>query len=317
MWQPTTTQRALVARATLFKDLRHFFETRQVLEVETPLLAPCAGTDVHLQPFEVSDGKRRCGFLQTSPEFAMKRLLAAGSGSIYQICKAFRQDESGPVHNSEFTMLEWYRVGWTHFQLIEEIADILKLILGTDGILQISFADCFQQYCDLDPFAPDAETTLKAWLIQHQYFDAKQLTTFSLDTLWDAVFSLHIQPKLGHQQPVAVIDYPAASAALAKINPADPNTAARFEVFIAGIELANGYHELVCPTIQQARFEADNALRQHMDLPTMPIDTALIAALQSGMPESAGVALGLDRLLMLQLKATHIEQVLSFPLKLT
>jgi lysyl-tRNA synthetase class 2 len=315
MWQPTTTQRALIARAKLLKDLRHFFETRQVLEVETPLLAPCAGTDIHLQPFQVSDGKRRFGFLQTSPEFAMKRLLAAGSGSIYQISKAFRQEESGPFHNPEFTMLEWYRVGWTHFQLIEEIADILSLILKTEGILQLSFAECFHQYCDLDPFATHAESTLKNWLVRHQFFDEQQLLEFSLDTVWDAIFSLHIQPKLGHQQPVAVIDYPAASAALAKINPHDPNTAARFEIFVQGIELANGYHELVCAEMQQARFEADNRLRKQRGLPEMPIDNALIAALETGMPESAGVALGLDRLLMLQLKATHIEQVIAFTLK--
>ncbi len=315
MWQPTTTQRALLARAKLLKDIRHFFEARAVLEVETPLLAPCAGTDVNLQPFQVSDHKRLCGFLQTSPEFAMKRLLAAGSGSIYQICKAFRQDESGPFHNPEFSMLEWYRVGWTHFQLIEEISEILHFILGTTGIQQLSFAECFQQYCNLDPFASNASDILKHWLIQHQFFDEQQLSDFSLDTLWDAVFSLHIQPKLGHQQPVAVMDYPAASAALAKINPDNPNTAARFEVFIQGIELANGYHELVCAETQLARFTADNALRRDKGLPEMPIDSALIAALHAGMPESAGVALGLDRLLMLQLKATHIEQVIAFPLR--
>jgi len=306
-WQPTTSLDALCLRARLYQQLREFFLQRKVLEVETPLLGQAASTDIHLASLCVDNQQ----FLQTSPEFAMKRLLAAGSGAIYQICKSFRQGESGNRHNPEFTMLEWYRPGFDHFQLMAEIAELLISLLGERPVRQLSYRSAFAQVLAIDPHLADV-SALSALAEQHTGYQADDE---SRDTLLDLLMSQVIEPQLGRGELTFIYDYPASQCALAKvkIDAQDAAVAERFELYVDGIELANGYHELTDAQEQQRRFDADLAERKRRGLPELPTDQKLVAALQSGMPDCAGVAMGLDRLLMLMAGTDSIRDVIAFP----
>lgn len=306
IWQPTASIDTLRIRANTLKKVRNFFAERDVLEVETPLLSPYTVTDPYLHSLWLSNKK---GYLQTSPEYAMKRLLAAGSGSIYQICKAFRDDEQGRRHNSEFTMLEWYRVGFDHHRLMDEMDDLLQVILQCNKAMRIPYRQLFQQQIDIDIASISVEE-LQAFAEHKQVrIDASDLDK---DTWLDILLSHLIEPQLGLTEPCFIYDYPASQSALAKVRQEDYPVAERFEVYINGIELANGFHELLDAKEQQQRFITNQQQRLQLGLPSIEIDPAFIAALESGLPACAGVALGFDRLMMVLAGKDTIAEVMAF-----
>ena len=307
-WQPTTSTDMLLARATLLRQVRHFFAERQVLEVETPVLSRAAGTDPALASLKTSLGSRD-HYLQTSPEFAMKRLLASGSGPIFQIAKAFRDGEAGQQHNPEFTMLEWYRPGFTMVDLIDEVEALVSSLLTTGKARRITYAQLFQDSLGIDPFTT---SLLELQAIAREKVDLVMESPHH-DHWLDILFSHCIQP--GLQEPVFITHYPPSQAALAKVESDENGTMAamRFELVIKGLEIANGYLELTDPVEQARRFGQDQEQRKAMSLPEYPMDQHLLAALEHGLPDCAGVALGLDRLLMLITGAESIQQVISFP----
>lgn len=309
-WRPSANRAALEKRAAVYRYVREFFKQRGVLEVETPLLCRYGVTDRHIEhiiaPLAAGDG-----YLQSSPEFAMKRLLAAGSGPIYQICKAFRQEENGRHHHHEFTMLEWYQLDYSHHQLMEEVDHLLQPLLNSPSE-KISYRTLFMQTVALDPFATDL-TTYRQHLLTHQVHLSEDalasLTTVSARAL---LLSHVIEPLLAERGLVFIYDYPKEEAALARLSPHAPDVAERFEVYYRGNELANGFCELQNADEQHARFLADQAWRKTHQQANRPIDPYFIAALTHGLPFCSGVALGLDRLLMHLLDADHIKEVLSF-----
>ncbi|EKA5636546.1 elongation factor P--(R)-beta-lysine ligase [Vibrio navarrensis] len=315
-WQPTASIPQLRQRAALIARIRQFFAQRNVLEVDTPAMSHATVTDVHLHTFQtqfVGPGYAQGSplFLMTSPEFHMKRLLAAGSGCIYQLGKAFRNEENGRYHNPEFTMLEWYRVGFDHHQLMDEMDDLLQLVLQCGAAERMTYQQAFLTVLGVCPLE-GTMAELKSVAARLGLSDIAEAEE-DRDTLLQLLFSIGVEGKIGQQVPAFVYDFPASQAALAKINPNDPRVADRFEVYFKGIELANGFHELDNAQEQLRRFEQDNRKRVEMGLAEQPIDYHLIAALQSGLPECAGVALGVDRLIMLALGCDHIDQVTAFP----
>jgi lysyl-tRNA synthetase class 2 len=317
-WQPSCSNETLHIRAQLLQKIRQFFADRNVLEVETPLLSSAIGTDPNLDFFTTSlqlSPKQQTLYLQTSPEFAMKRLLAAGSGSIYQICKAFRNGESGRYHNPEFTMLEWYRVGFNLTQLMDEAEELITLLFQGDNALKpsqrISYQNLFQDYTGLNPlvFCYDEYA---------QYAQAKGLIDAiplcGLDhKLWlDFIFSHQIQPYLGDNALCMVYGYPACMPSLARINADNPLITDRVELFINGVELGNGYYELGVAQEQEQRFDKEIAIRECQQRPAVAKDERLLAALAAGFPDCSGIAIGLDRLLMLLSNSPTIDDVLAF-----
>lgn len=302
-WQPTASIAALKQRAKIINTIRDFFNARNVLEVETPLLCFATSTDPHLHSFHVPNA----GFLQTSPEFSMKRLLAANSGPIFQICKAFRGEESGRKHNREFTILEWYRPGFDHQQLMDEMSDLMQTVLNCQPADRKTYQTIFGEMLGIDPIN-DSIATLKKAAVSLNAPDLGE----NRDAWLQLLLTHFIEPKLGLERPIFIYDYPVSQAELAKVNPAQPEVAQRFELYFKGLELANGYHELTDATEQYKRFVADNQQREKMQLPTLPIDSRLLTALSQPYPECAGVALGVDRLIMLALSAPHIENIISF-----
>ncbi len=315
-WQPTASIEQLRQRATLIASIRQFFAERDVMEVDTPAMSHATVTDIHLHTFQTefvgpgyADGSKL--FFMTSPEFHMKRLLAAGSGCIYQINKAFRNEENGRYHNPEFTMLEWYRVGFDHHQLMDEMDDLLQKVLQCAAADRMTYQQAFIEALGVCPLEGSMDD-LKVVAGQLGLSDIAE-PEHDRDTLLQLLFSVGVENKIGQVVPAFVYDFPASQAALAKINPEDHRVADRFEVYFKGIELANGFHELDNPKEQLARFEQDNAKRVEMGLQPQPIDHHLIAALESGLPDCAGVALGIDRLIMLALGCDHIDQVTAFP----
>lgn len=307
------------ARAAMLADLRHYFAAAGVLEVETPLACSSAGTDPALQPLRA----RYAGpvfpqgtdlYLQTSPEFGMKRLLAAGAGAIYQICKAFRNGEAGRLHNPEFSILEWYRPGFDLEQMMREVAEIARMALDRPELEteHRAYADLFHSEFGIDVFASTAEQ-LQALAVECLVLGAEGMD-LERDGWLDLLMSHLIQPGLGSGKLCFVTGYPASQAALARLNP-DGRTAARFELFLDGIELANGFHELIDADEQAQRFEADNCQRRGCGLPPIKVDRLLLGAMQHGLPDCSGVAVGLDRLLMLRLGESDIDRVLSFSLQ--
>ncbi len=313
-WRPTASIETLRQRAEILAKIRAFFAERGVLEVETPLLASAPVTDLHLQALScryrgpgADDG--RTLWLQTSPEFAMKRLLAAGSGPIYQLCKAVRDGEVGRRHNPEFTILEWYRPGWDHHRLMDEMDHLLMAVLGTKAGERLTYGEAFARYADVDAHhEPDGELRARV-----EALGVPSVGELGRDDLLDLILTHVVEPKLGHCQPTFIHDYPASQAALARVRPGHPPLAERFEVFVEGLELANGYHELTDPALQRQRFEADLEARRGAGFPEVPIDEHLLAALEHGLPECAGVALGVDRLVMLAMGTREISEVLAFP----
>ncbi|WP_417345177.1 elongation factor P--(R)-beta-lysine ligase [Ferrimonas sp.] len=315
-WQPTAPLTNLRQRAKLMASIRQFFARLDVMEVDTPALSRAATTDLHLHSFDTrfvgpgaADGVPL--YLMTSPEFHMKRLLCAGSGAIYQLCKSFRNEEAGRHHNPEFTMLEWYRPGFDHHQLMDEMAELLQLVLNCAEPERMSYQQVFIQVTGVDPLERDL-AALRRCCQEHGLGDIADIEE-DLDTLLQLLFSMVVEPVIGQQRPCFVFDFPASQAALARISPTDKRVAERFEVYFKGIELANGFHELSDADEQLRRFEADNGKRLQAGLPERPIDHQLIRALAAGLPDCAGVALGVDRLIMLALGESHIDAVTAFP----
>jgi len=319
-WKPTAHLTALQARADLLSDIRAFFKERAVLEVETPLMCARGVTDLHLDAIQAlySAGrfeKPQTYYLQTSPEFAMKRLLAAGVGSIYQVCKAFRNGERGRLHNPEFTILEWYRLNFDHHQLMDEMELFLTRMLGTEPACRFSYRDLFLTYLSIDPHADSLDVLKRIAESSSIQISPAEAPALTRDDWLDLLMTHCIEPKLLGNRPFFVYDYPATQAALSKIRPGNPPLAERFEVYVQGVELANGYHELCDADLQAARFEEDNAKRIIQGLEPMLPDTRLLSALQQGLPGCAGVALGIDRLLMLKLNDHNIESALAFTIE--
>lgn len=320
-WQPTAPIDLLLKRAKIIKKIREFFADRCILEVETPILSQAAVTDRHLSSFETIFSKPGIVDLQqgqklsliTSPEYHMKRLIAAGSGPIFQICKCFRnQEEIGRYHNPEFTMLEWYRIQFDMMQMINEVDDLFQLVLDSEPAEHISYQSAFIKYIDIDPFDTSREQLIEAIDSLDIGFNTKEIDT---DTLLQVLFTFGIEPKIGQNKPTVVYHFPASQAALAEICCEDHRTAKRFEFYYQGVELANGFKELVNAKEQRTRFERDNQERIINGLPAQVIDEYLITAMDAGLPECSGVAVGLDRLIMLALKQTTISQVMSFNLE--
>ena len=312
-WQPTASVKNLLTRAKLLAEIRRFFTDRGLLEVETPVLSEFGVTDVHLATFSTEfispfGEQSKTLWLSTSPEYHMKRLLAAGSGPIFQIGKVFRNEEAGNRHNPEFTMLEWYRPHFDMYRLINEVDDLLQQILECPPAESMSYQFAFQQYVGLDPLSADlSELVEKAE--KHQLIGAENE---SRDTLLQFLFSTVVEPQIGQEAPVVVYHFPASQAALAQISSEDLRVAERFEFYYKGLELANGFHELSDAREQLRRFQQDNLQREKMGLPVRAIDIRLLAALQAGIPNCSGVALGVDRLLMIAMSTESIKDVISF-----
>lgn len=309
-WKPSAPLQNLKARAELLATVRAFFAEREVLEVDTPALSHHGVTDRYMRSMVAKVSSIESGFLQTSPEYAMKRLLAAGSGSIYQVCKAFRQDEVGAKHNPEFTMLEWYRLGFDHFRLMDEVFELVTEVMGPKERKTFSYQQAFIEFLGIDPLS-----------ISDKQLEQFARTNLGLlpdelerDDYLSLLFEDKIERQLGLNGSVCFIyDYPASQAALARISETDPRVAHRFELYIEGIELANGFYELADSSQQLARFQADNSWRKNNGLAEIAIDQHFIAALEHGLPECSGVALGLDRLLMIKLATSDIQDVITFP----
>ena len=313
-WRPSASTANLRLRAELLKKLRAFFEARGVLEVETPALSRAGVTDRHLASFCVQKPHAGNLYLQTSPEFHMKRLLAAGSGDIYQLCKVFRDGEAGRRHNPEFTLLEWYRLGFDHNALMREVAELVSTLLP-DMVAEpeyLSYREAFECYAGFNPFS-SSPADCRAALQEHGI--SLPAAELDYDSWLDLTAGTLVYPALGEGGITFIYDYPTSQAALARIRAGDPPVAERFEVFLNGMELANGFHELTDAKEQRQRFEQDLKLRAAHGLPPMPMGEHLLAALRSGLPACAGVALGFDRLVMLAADADYIEEVIAFPIE--
>ena len=313
-WQPSARIETLRARARLLARVRAFFAARDVLEVETPVLGHGGSTDVHLAALSLTAttgaGRERL-WLQTSPEFAMKRLLAAGSGPIFQLARCFRDAEVGPRHNLEFTMLEWYRPGFSLAELIDESVALVRELLPEAGPRRLRrYRELFREQLQVDPFTTPLES-LRRLAGERGGLD---MDDADRDGCLDLLMGLVIEPTLGREGIDVVIDYPASQAALARHHrDADgERVAARFELYVAGLELANGYDELTDAAEQAHRFAEDNARRHALGKPSVDVDTRLLAALEAGMPAGSGVALGIDRLIQLALGKARVEEVMAF-----
>ncbi len=315
-WRPTASWPALRKRAELLSAVRTFFARHDFLEVETPLLSADTVVDRHLDPFGVSvsggAGSDRTMWLQTSPEFAMKRLLAAGAQRIYQITRAFRQHEQGTRHNPEFTIVEWYRRGDGMAEGMQLLSDLCQALLATPPAVPITYCAAFEKYIGIDPYTASTAEVIAA-VKQHGIDAPASLSADDRDSWLDLLLVSMIEPQLGRGAPAILHDYPPSQAALAVVRDEDPPVAERFELYVEGIELANGYHELLDPTVLEERAEANNAARVADGKEPLPATSRLISAMQAGMPAATGVALGFDRIVMLALGAKSIDQVIAFP----
>ena len=308
-WEPSISNHYLKVRAHYLQKVRSFFCDRNVLEVETPLLYEYPVTDPYLYAFEVGT-QNGIRYLQTSPEYAMKRLLANGSGSIFQICKAFRDDPEGRHHHYEFTMLEWYRIGFNDRQLMDEILSLIQRIKPAIQAVYLSYESLFQQHLGINPHTITHED-IKTTTFKH-IGKIEGLSNPSKDDCLNLLLTHKLEAKLAEMELVFIYDYPESQAALAKVesNQNGIKVAKRFEAYYKGIELANGYYELTDPKIQRERFEKDLSIRKAQNKNLVPVDEKLLAALDDGMPECAGVALGLDRLIMVLENCDDIKEVM-------
>jgi lysyl-tRNA synthetase class 2 len=311
-WRPSASLRALQARAALFARIRAFFAERGVLEVETPMLSRYAATDPALESFRLGDGLA-ARYLHTSPEFPMKRLLAAGSGPIYQICRVFRDRERGRRHHPEFTLLEWYRPGFTMQALMDEVADLLRVALNAPDLAaeRIAYRELFVSRLGLDPWHASVDERRAAALAAG--VPGADALMLDADGWLDLLLCHCLEGDLGRGRMTFLYDYPPSQAALARVRATPYPAAERFELYLEGVELANGFRELTDAPEQRRRFEADLLARRRHGQRPVPLDAMLLAALEAGMPDSAGVALGLDRLLMGLLGVADIDGVLAFP----
>ena len=318
-WRPTGSLDALRLRARLYATIRGFFAERDVLEVETPVLSMAGNTDANIESFSLqfsgrTDGAPRTRWLRTSPEFALKRLLAAGVGDCYELGRVFRNGEAGGRHNPEFTMLEWYRLGWDHRRLIGEIVELVQAALVLVGrsasVTTTTFRDLYRERLGLDPFtADDAELRTALGDVE---IDA---TGLNRDDWLDLLMTHRLQPGFDRDGILVVRDYPASQCALAKVRGGqggEPAVAERFELYLGALELVNGYHELTDADEQRARFLRDHATRAARGAAQPPLDEGLLAAMAFGLPACAGVALGIERLLMAMTGTDRIADVLAF-----
>jgi len=308
-WRSNTTRQILHSRARMLALIRAFMAERDILEVETPILSESGNPDPNIHPLKTATGRmgqRQC-YLNTSPEFAMKRLLASGSGSIYQITRAFRNDEVSRLHQPEFTLLEWYRLDYDHHLLMDELAELMSA-LQLGPCRRATYTEVFQQYIELDPhLATLTELRDKA--------ACSGLMGVACDRslLLDFLFSYAVSPHLGLEAPLFIYDYPVCQAALARLSGDSPPIAERFELFISGMEIANGFNELLDAAEQRTRFDAQNSIRRSVATEQIPIDEPFLAALEQGLPDCAGVAVGLDRLLLAMTNSDTLHNVITFP----
>jgi lysyl-tRNA synthetase class 2 len=314
-WRPTADRRALLERARLLGRTRAFFERRGVLEVETPTLSAAGVTDPQIESLVTRvRGIPGRFFLSTSPEFPMKRLLAAGSGDIYQLCKVFRDGELGRWHNTEFTLLEWYRLGFDDAALMTEVEALLGDLLAAERPLEaaerLRYAEAMRRHAGVDPHA-SSDSELERAAAHHGVAVGAELDR---DAKLDLLMALVVGPKLGRGRPCFVCDYPASQASLARLKPGFPPVAARFELYLDGIELANGFHELSHARELRDRFVRDLETRRSRGQIEPPLDEHLLAALDAGLPDCAGVALGFDRLVAVALGAARLSQAMAFPI---
>lgn len=310
-WQPTAAIATLEVRAAMLRSAREYFAATRALEVETPTLSAAAVTDVHLASVEATAIDRR-RFLHTSPEYPMKRLLAAGCGDIWQICRVYRDGEAGRWHNPEFTMIEWYRLGIDHHALMSDVERLIGAMLPParhfDRSERLTYREAVQLHAGVD--ALDDPVAVLVARLESAGIDVPPSIRAERDGCLDLIMSTLVGPQLGHDRLSFIYDYPASQAALAQTR---GRVASRFEAYLDGLELANGFHELADAKEQRARFEQDLADRARRELPAMPIDQRFLAALEHGLPECSGVALGFDRLVMCAVGAKHIDEVLAFP----
>ncbi len=314
-WKPGASLHALQQRARVLQSIRAFFAQRGLLEVDTPILSNVAITDPQLESFHTQFAGRDY-FLHTSPEFYMKRLLAAGSGDIYQIARVFRADEVGRYHNPEFSLLEWYRLGLDHQALMDEMQQLINELFVQFGhrplgFSRLSYRQAFINQLAIDPLQASAEEL--ATCAREQQIETPLGMSISDKDMWlDWLMVAAVAPGFDQQGMTFIYDYPASQAALARLSDEDPRVAHRFELFYGELELANGFYELLDADEQLARFHKENELRKQRGQKVMPIDMQLIAALKSGLPDCAGVAMGLDRLLMVLTGVRSISEVISF-----
>jgi lysyl-tRNA synthetase class 2 len=315
-WKPTAASKALHLRARLNALIRKFFADRGVLEVETPVLSAAGNTDANIESFSLEfRGPTAAGasvrWLRTSPEFFLKRMLAAGVGNCYELGRVFRNGEAGRLHNPEFTMLEWYRIGWTHHQLMDECAELVRDAMRLAGrsvsVRESSFRQLYHDTLGFDPLTA-SEAELRAPLAVFD-INAEGLTR---DDWLDLLMTHMIQPTIPANRVLMVYDYPKSQAALARIRQGDVPVAERFELYLGPLELANGYRELGDPEEQRERFGRDLSRRQKRGAVQPPVDERLLAALPA-MPDCSGVALGVDRLMLAMLGSERLPDVLAFP----
>ena len=314
-YQPTATLESARERATMYSTIRQFFAEREVLEVQTPVMSQAGNTDIFLQSVSTNvtvNDKPRTYYLHTSPEFAMKRLLAAWQVPMYQICPVFRDNEIGRRHNVEFTMLEWYRPGFSLDELARELNDLVSVVMGYTVIFDhYRYVDAFLDFVKIHPFTASCDTLQAIARDNGIFVDMGDDHQGWLDVL----FSQLVEPHLGKDLPTLLYDYPVATASLAKTTTdKDGNLVARrFELYMNGLEIANAYDELADGQALRVRFEQDNLARKQRGLPVMPIDDNLLAACDA-LPPCSGIAVGLDRLLMVKVGAETLEQVIAFPI---
>jgi lysyl-tRNA synthetase class 2 len=321
MWSTTISWNDAKTRASLITKIRSFFKQRNVIEVETSALSLGTVTDPFLEAFASKynflqtshKNQETTYYLQTSPEFHMKRLLASGFGCIYQICKAFRHEDSGNNHNPEFTMLEWYRLGFNQHELMDELDKLLSLILDTLQGEKISYQDLFLQHISVDPLTASFEELYAVVKLHNKEADWLYKTN-DIDLLLQFIFSEIIESCIGLNVPCFVYNFPIAQASLARVCTNDIRVAQRFECYYKGVELANGFDELTDVGVQVTRFQQDNKKRKKLGLCDRQIDENFISALKSGLPQCSGVAVGVDRLMMLALKKKSIAEVITFPI---
>lgn len=311
-WQANVARDVLLIRAQLLEKIRYFMRERNILEVDTPILSTASISDPNIQSVSASLSNRQHAqpfFLSTSPEFCMKRLLACGSGAIYQITKVFRDDEIGRLHQPEFSMLEWYQPGYDHHDLMDEVSALL-VCLGLTPAQQNTYENAFREYLDINPHKASISElqTLASNLGLNGESSERSI-------LLEFIFSHSVSPNLGQKIPLLLYNYPVCQAALARISVDELPIAERFELFINGMEIANGFHELTDANEQRRRFELENQLRHQRGSAEVAVDEQFLSALEAGLPDCAGVAIGLDRLLMVLSDKQQISEVMTFPLR--
>ncbi|UDG81296.1 Elongation factor P--(R)-beta-lysine ligase [Candidatus Profftia lariciata] len=314
-WQPSASIVNLLKRAKIISTIRNFFLDRCILEVDTPSISQETITDTHLIPFQTNfmnlDNQQNILlYMITSPEHHMKRLLAAGSGPIYQLGKAFRNEEYGQYHNPEFSILEWYRPHYDMYSLMNEVDDLMQIVLQYDHSEILSYQEAFIRYLGIDPLCANKVQLNEIAITLNLNNITKDEK--DIDTLLQLLFTFGVEPNIGHNKPTFIYHYPASQASSAQISSEDQRVAERFEVYYKNIELGNGFHELNNAHEQRMRFEEDNRKRAALGLTQYPLDEKLLGALEHGLPDCSGVAIGIDRLIMLALNEQQLSTVIAF-----